>query len=344
MPFSDGNIVKEFSTNLDSLNNLTSAFSFLENVSFSNLNSSISSGKTSYLNSVNAYGSSQTSDVSSTAQSTLSTYADAANFPSCTDANFALDSYVPSNSQSPSYVSCTVSGNSAGSTQCAGNFNPKGGSCFGCMDVADIFAGYANGGAVTTDINGRYANNAGCTTFASNMGNLWTNFYNPKQQAIGSTFQNAGIYSAVNSLNIATFQGDLATLDGSLTSVNSTINSLNSLLDTQYGMLGGLNCKLFGEDFQTIIDTSCVLGFNSLFQIRLALGICSLGLFFATFCAVCAGSRYARQAEKRSKTNQEDSEDEKPRANKNGKGNRPDNSRYYTNTPGEYTLESIRPR
>jgi len=293
---------------LDSLNNLTSAFSFLENVDFASLNTSISSGKTSLLDSVNAYGSGQTSDISSAAESTLSTYADAGNFASCTDPNFALDSYVPSNSQNPTYVSCTVSGNSAGSTECAGNFNPKGGSCYGCLDVADIFSGAANGAAVTTDINGRYGNNAGCATFANDMGNLWTNFYNLRQQAIGSSFQNAGIYSSVNSLNVATFQGDLATLDGALAGVNTTINSLNSLLDTQYGMLGGLNCRLFGEDLQAIIDTSCVLGFNSLFQIRLALGICSLGLFFASFCSVCAGSRYARQADTRDKKNGSDSD------------------------------------
>lgn len=109
-----------------------------------------------------------------------------------------------------------------------------------------------------------------------------------------------GVYNAVNTLDITTFQGDLSTLDGSLSGVNATINSLNSLLDTRYGMLGGLNCRLFGEDFQNIVDTSCVLGFNSLFEIRLALGICSLGLFFASFCVVCAGSRFARQSERRS--------------------------------------------
>jgi hypothetical protein len=212
------------------------------------------------------------------------------------------------------------------------------------MDTFSIFAGYPSGAAVTADIFGRYGSNPGCATFAGDMGNLWTNYYNPKQQAIGNIMQNVGIFSSVNSLNIATFQGDLATLDGSFANVNSTINSLSSLLDTKTGMLGGLNCKLFGEDFQSIIDTSCVLGFNSLYQIRLALGICSLGLFFATFCAVCAGSRYARQMETRSKTKQDgtENEDEGHRPS-NKKPSKPDNSRYYyTNNPGEETLETIR--
>jgi hypothetical protein len=34
-------------------------------------------------------------------------------------------------------------------------------------------------------------------------------------------------------------------------------------------------------------------------MVRLALGICSLGLFFAIFFIVCAGSRYARQGDSR---------------------------------------------
>ena len=198
------------------------------------------------------------------------------------------------------YVSCTTTGNNAGATECSGNFNPRGGSCFGCLDTTSIFANYANGAAVSTDIQGRYGNNAGCNAFATDLSNVWTNYYNPKLTAIGSSFKSVGVHNAVNTLDITTFQGDLSTLDGSLSGVNATINSLNSLLDTRYGMLGGLNCKLFGEDFQNIVDTSCVLGFNSLFEIRLALGICSLGLFFASFCVVCAGSRFARQSERRS--------------------------------------------
>jgi hypothetical protein len=246
MPFGSGNIVGQLAPDLDSLNNLTNAFSFLESVDFGGLNTSLSDGKNTLLTSVNAYGSSQHADVSSTAISTLASYANPSNFPSCTDPNFPLDSYIPSNNQNPSYVSCKVSGNNAGSTQCSGSFNPKAASCFGCMDTANIFSGYANGAAVTSDINGRYGNNVGCSAFATGMGNLWTNYYSIKQQAIGSSFHSASIYASVNSLNIATFQGDLAVLNGSLTNANASINALNSLLDTQYGMLGGLNCQLFG--------------------------------------------------------------------------------------------------
>lgn len=191
-----------------------------------------------------------------------------------------------------------MSGNSAGSSACSGNFNPKGGSCYGCLDIASIFASYPNGALVTSDLNARYANNPGCNSFAAGLGNLWTNFYNPKQINIGNSQHNTGIYSAVSSLNIASFQADLITLGGALAGVKPTINSLNSLLDTEYGMLGGLNCSLFGEDFQNIVNNSCVLGFNTLFNIRLSLGICSFGLFFASLCSVCAGSRYARQEDK----------------------------------------------
>ena len=96
------------------MNNLTNVFSFLSTVNFSALNTSITTGKTSFLTEVDKYGASKTADVSDTGVSSLSTFADANNYASCTDANFALDSYVPSNNQT--YISCNISSNSAGST------------------------------------------------------------------------------------------------------------------------------------------------------------------------------------------------------------------------------------
>lgn len=298
MPFGNGNIVAKFSHNLGSLHNLTQAFSFLNSVDFSTLSAVLTQAKNDLVSNVEAYGRSQRADVGATAISMLSSYANAGNFVSCSDPNFGLDSYVPSISQNPVYVSCSVSGNNADSTACSGNFNPKSGSCYGCLDIASIFATYPNGAQVTSHINGRYSNNPGCNSFATALGNLWTSYYNPKQIAIGNSQHNTGIYAATSSLNIATLQADLTTLGGALSGVQPSINSLNSLLDTRYGMLGGLNCSLFGEDFQNIVSNSCVLGFNTLFNIRLSLGICSFGLFLASFCVVCAGSRYARQEDK----------------------------------------------
>ena len=58
MPFSDGNIIAQFSPNLDSLNNLTSVFSYLETVNFAALNTSVTDGRDAYLNTVHSYGSS----------------------------------------------------------------------------------------------------------------------------------------------------------------------------------------------------------------------------------------------------------------------------------------------
>jgi len=74
------------------------------------------------------------------------------------------------------------------------------------------------------------------------------------------------------------------------------------LVDPKYGVIGGLNCKLFGEDFQTMIDTLCVNTFNSFYAHRLALGIGSWGLLFSLCCIVCSGVRHFKHGE-RMKTN-----------------------------------------
>jgi hypothetical protein len=96
----------------------------------------------------------------------------------------------------------------------------------------------------------RYTSAAGCTTFASDLGNLWQNYYLVKQQRIGNSINTVinSVYDRANSLtaSINTFKSSLTTLSTAQSSVNSSLGSLNNLLDPQYGMLGGLNCKVFG--------------------------------------------------------------------------------------------------
>ena len=101
-------------------------------------------------------------------------------YASCNDPNFLLDSYIPSINQSPTYVACNTPGNNAGNTQCAGKFSPKVSPCYGCMDISQIFAGNTTAATVTASIMSRYAGNAGCNTFASDMGNIWMNYYYKK--------------------------------------------------------------------------------------------------------------------------------------------------------------------
>jgi hypothetical protein len=42
------------------------------------------------------------------------------------------------------------------------------------------------------------------------------------------------------------FKNSLLTIHNQISNINGSINSLDKILDTKYGMLGGLNCKIFG--------------------------------------------------------------------------------------------------
>jgi len=120
-----------------------------------------------------------------------------------------------------------------------------------------------------------------------------------KQKFIGNSYTNdvTSVYSRISSLSISfnTFKTDITNVGTAMTTVNTSLSSVNSLLDPKYGMLGGLNCKVFGEDIQIFIDSLCINTFNSLYITRLAVGIASFGLFFSLFCIVCSGSRHFRQ-------------------------------------------------
>lgn len=79
---------------------------------------------------------------------------------------------------------------------------------------------------------------------------MWASYYYTKQQLIGNSINTVAtsVYGRASALtpDINAFKASLTTLNTAQTSVNSSLSSLNNLLDPQYGMLGGLNCKVFG--------------------------------------------------------------------------------------------------
>ena len=72
--------------------------------------------------------------------------------------------------------------------------------------------------------------------------------------------------------------------------------AIESITDPEYGMIAGLNCLLFGEDFQMIIDTMCVRLFNVFYMLRFTLGIAGFGILFTMCCSVCSGVRHFKHA------------------------------------------------
>lgn len=168
------------------------------------------------------------------------------------------------------------------------------------MDMPQIFKGNST---ILASVSARYGGGA-CATFANDLSNLWQNYYKKKEDTIGNSIAPAsttGIYAnAVNLLTpLGTFSTSITSINTQLTTDQPQITSLGEILDTKYGMLAGMNCRLLGHDFQNIVDANCIGMFNSFYTLRLSFGISCFGLFFSLCCMVCAGSRHARQNESR---------------------------------------------
>lgn len=75
--------------------------------------------------------------------------------------------------------------------------------------------------------------------------------------------------------------------------IKTGINSINSAItDTRYGIIAGLNCKVFGEDFTRISNIMCGSMYYNMYIMRYALGLSAYGVLFAMCCIVCTGVRH----------------------------------------------------
>lgn len=121
------------------------------------MNSAISSYQLGTLNDLN----------DSPSQAVLEGLSKHSNYPSCTTAAYATDSWIPSTQQNPVYLQCQVSGPNATGTECGGaNWAAASGGCLGCMDTTSILntVTYSTRTNVLNALNNRYSD-AGCSTF-----------------------------------------------------------------------------------------------------------------------------------------------------------------------------------
>ncbi len=107
--------------------------------------------------------------------------------------------------------------------------------------------------------------------------------------AVTPTIIGAGATSVFSSIDAFKLQ---------LNYISGNMSSISSLTDPTYGMLAGLNCKLFGEDFVTFQNVICGSFYNNMFMIRLTFGIAAWGILFSMCCIVCTGVRHFKQIDK----------------------------------------------
>jgi hypothetical protein len=193
---------------------------------------------------LNSYSNSQQIDFTdSSSYSIITQLSNASAYSSCTATGFTSDSWVPSDNQSPLWVSCKIqNGNNATSTQCSSSdLANRGGSCYGCMDTTSVFSSYSTKSSVLNTLNTRYPS---CTTFNGDLSNVWDNYYFVKSQTLSPVISRTSTASTSITAFTTALTGTIST------TFTNALNALTavaaSVTDPTYGLVAGLNCKVFG--------------------------------------------------------------------------------------------------
>lgn len=299
---------------ISQLTNLSNAFTNINNFSGTGQAASLTSFLNDAIDGIAGYGIGRYTDLPDTAsKDILNNIANRSIYGGCANALFPLDSWVPNTMSNQTTVPCTISGGNTGTTTpCSGNFASGAGTCNGCMDTYELFYNNASGAAVATSLATRYGAVGACGTFNSDLGNVWTNYYTVLKTMIGAPIAagsgnaaaGTGVYARAKTAQTSTttligyVNTNITTL---FSNTMTSVTSLTSILDPTYGVIAGLNCRLFGEDFNRILNTMCVSMFNAMYISRLTIGIASWGILFSLCCIVCSGVRHYKHSERKDK-------------------------------------------
>ena len=182
----------------------------------------------------------------------LNTLADPSNYGGCTVNAFQSDSWIPSITEGS--ISCTSGlGNDADDIDCPSQTEIRagssgsggGGTCFGCMGSQSILPISDGGAGVAVDLKARYTGGGACDTWADEMQNVYDNFYGVKEtQFVTNNVLSRGATALLSVSDYTTAVTTVGnTFDTALTNLDA---SFSSIVHPTYGLLAGLNCRLFG--------------------------------------------------------------------------------------------------
>ncbi len=300
LPSSSGDLVTALGGGaVNAIQNLSSTLTSISAFNSTSLASIVQSARSTMVTMIDNYKLGYLNDITDTTSiNYLTQVSNHSNYAACATPAFATDSWIPSTQENPVYIACQISnGNNATNTECSGggNFAGATGGCSGCMDTTSIFntGSYASKAAVLTALNNRYSN-GGCSTFNTDLSNIWANYYLLKSNAYSPVSTRAA--TATTSINQFT-----ANITGTLTTTfNNAVTAMNAAVDSvtnsKYGLVAGLNCNLIGEDFATFTETFCKGFFTVAYFSRLALGCASFGILFSICCGACTGVRFYKHS------------------------------------------------
>lgn len=228
---------------INAINNLSSSLTSMNSFNTTYTAATILSAMNAVTSYISDYQTGVILDINDTSSfNILSGLSNASQYSSCTATGFTSDSWIPSDTQNPSYIACEITnGNQATSSSCGGSVSSRSGSCNGCMDTTSTLSGYTSKATLLSDLGTRYS---GCTTFNNDLANTWSNYYSIKQSAYAPVSSRAS--TATTAVN--TFSSDITgTLNTTFTNAQSSLSSAAAtVVDPQYGLVAGLNCKLIG--------------------------------------------------------------------------------------------------
>lgn len=118
------------------------------------------------------------------------------------------------------------------------------------MDTTQLLAQTASAAALKTALDGRYTSTC---AFNPYLQNTWTNYFNKKFAVLGFPtvyIQTSGTVMYRLSQSTSSISGSAFTnIDNFKTHLNTAktgLSGIGDLTDPTYGMLAGLNCKIFG--------------------------------------------------------------------------------------------------
>lgn len=186
LPGGTGDLLNQIQgVNLTAINGLTAAVNSLRAFDVSLLQTGVQTSLNTLDSFIDQYYYTDLYDFTATSGSGdknfMAKIANPANY-ACAVNSFSSDSWVPSTRQSD--IACSTTSSYASSTECPTSAAIQGGratsaSCFGCMDSMKVLL--VSGASQSTDINARYGTAGACGTWATDMNNLWTNYYNVKK-------------------------------------------------------------------------------------------------------------------------------------------------------------------
>ena len=165
------------------------------------------------------------------------------------------------------------------------------------MDTTKVLSAFTSQSNVQAAAVTKYGGNSLCV-FAKSLGNVWANYYSIKKTHYNAL--NTRVLTAANKIEkttTGTNQTKTALTDfkTQLTNLDTAMAAMNSITDPQYGVLAGMNCKIFGEDFVRLKNVMCGGFYNNIYGIRLVFGIAAFGMLFSMCCIVCTGVRHFKK-------------------------------------------------